>query len=150
MTDSDNMRRIDGACHCGNIRFTFQLPEAEGAIPVRACGCMFCRKHGGVYTSHPVGVLAARIADAALVERYRFGTETADFHICRNCGVVPFVTSMIDGAVFAVVNVNSFEGVDPSQLDSSPSDFAGESVESRLSRRRLNWIPSVTIAMADG
>ncbi len=150
MTATGNMRLINGACHCGNIRFTFQIPEPESAIPVRACGCTFCHKHGGVYTSHPAGVLAARIADAALVERYRFGTETADFHICRNCGVVPFVTSTIDGAVFAVVNVNSFEGVDPAQLDSSPSDFDGESVESRLSRRRRNWIPNVTITIVNG
>ena len=144
------MRLINGACHCGNNRFTFQIPEPEGAIPVRACGCSFCQKHSRIYTSHPAGVLAARIADAALVERYRFGTETADFYICRSCGVVPFVTSTIDDAVFAVVNVNSFEGVDPADLDSSPSDFDGESVDSRLSRRQLNWIPSVTIAAADG
>ena len=143
------MRQIEGACHCGNIRFTFELPEPQGAIAVRACGCTFCRKHGGVYTSHPDGALAARIANSELVERYRFGTETADFHICRNCGVVPFVTSTIDGGDFAVVNVNSFEGVDPADLDSSPSDFDAENTDSRLSRRRRNWIPRVTIAVAD-
>ena len=106
------------------------------------------RKHGGVYTSHSAGRLAARIKDAALVERYRFGTETADFHICRNCGVVPFVTSNIDGAVFAVVNVNSFEGVDPAELESSPTDFDGETLKSRLARRRRAWIPEVTIEAA--
>ena len=143
------MRQIEGACHCGNIRFTFELPAPQGAIPVRACGCTFCRKHDGVYTSHPDGKLTARIADAALVERYRFGTETADFHICRNCGVVPFVTSTIDGSELAVVNVNSFEGIDPADLDSSPSDFDGEDVDSRLARRRRNWIPRVTITVAD-
>ena len=150
MSDSGEMRRIEGACHCGNIRFTFELPEPEGAIPVRACGCTFCQKHGGVYTSHPAGALAVRIAGAALVERYRFGTETADFHICRKCGVVPFVTSTIDAATFAVVNVNSFEDVDPGELDSSPTDFDGETVENRLARRRRGWIPDVTIEAAGG
>jgi len=110
---------------------------------VRACGCSFCRKHGGVYTSHPGGKLAARIERASQAERYRFGTETADFHICRACGVVPFVTSEIDGTLYAVVNVNSFEGDD--ELDSSPTDFDGETVATRLARRRRNWIPEVTI-----
>lgn len=126
------MRRIEGACHCANIRFTFELPEPDGAIRVRACGCTFCRKHGGVYSSHPAGRLAARITDPALVKRYRFGTETADFHICRQCGVVPFATSTIDGRVYAVVNVNSFDGVGAGELASSPSDFDGETVDSRL------------------
>ena len=143
-------RRIEGACHCANMRFTFELPEPDGAIHVRACGCTFCRKHGGVYSSHPAGRLAARIGDAALVKRYRFGTETADFHICRTCGVVPFATSTIDGRAYAVVNVNSFEGVGAGELASSPSDFDGETVDSRLARRRRNWIPDVTIEAARG
>jgi hypothetical protein len=151
MTGSDTkMRRIEGACYCGNIRFAFELPEPEGAIPVRACGCSFCRKHGAVYSSHPAGRLAARYIDAALVEHYRFGTETADFHICRTCGVVPFVTSSIGGEVFAVVNVNSFDGVGAGELAASPTDFDGETVDSRLARRRRNWIPEVTIEAANG
>ena len=142
------MRRIEGGCHCGNIRFEFELPEPDGAIAVRACGCSFCQRHGGVYTSHPAGKLAARIADVSETERYRFGTATADFHICRACGVVPFVTSEIDGALYAVVNVNSFEGDD--ELESSPSDFDGETVDSRLVRRQRNWIPEVTIETVAG
>ena len=140
------MRRIEGGCYCGNIRYDFQLPEPDGAIPVRACGCSFCQKHGGVYTSHPAGQLAARIEDPDLVERYRFGTETAEFHICRKCGVVPFVISEIDGTLYAVVNVNSFEGTNA--FESSPSDFDGETVDSRLARRKRNWIPNVTIEAA--
>ncbi len=144
------MRRIEGACHCGAIGFEFELPEPEGAILVRACGCTFCRKHGGVYTSHPAGRLAARIADAALHERYRFGHGTAEFHVCRTCGVVPFVTSEIDGKLYAVVNVNSFEGVAPEELASSPTDFDAENIEDRLARRRRNWIPDVTVTVADG
>ena len=143
------MRRIEGACHCGNIRFTYQLPEPQGAIPVRACGCTFCRKHGGVYASHPGGRMDARIADNSRVERYRFGTESADFHICRSCGVVPFVTSLIAGARDAVVNVNSFEAVDGAEFEQSASDFDGETVEARLARRRRGWIPEVTIEIAD-
>ena len=28
--------------------------------------------------------------------QYRFGTRTAEFHVCRCCGVAPVVTSRID------------------------------------------------------
>ena len=51
----------------------------------------------------------------------------------------------IEGDLFAVVNVNTFENVDPSELDGSPADFDGESVEGRLERRKRNWIPAVSL-----
>ena len=143
-----SMRRITGGCHCGNIRFAFDWPGAEGPIPVRACSCTFCTKHGGVYTSHPDGRLEAAVADSARVERYRFGTETADFHVCRTCGVVPFVTSTIEGTQYAVVNVNCFENVDRADLDRSVTDFDGETTGDRLARRKRRWIPIVRIDTA--
>ncbi len=146
MAGATSTRRIEGGCHCGNIRFTFELPDAGGAIPVRSCGCSFCAKHGGAYTSHPGAAIDVRITDPPEAMRYRFGTETADFHICRKCGVVPVVTSLIDGNLFAVISVNAFEGVDPADFDRSEVNFDGETVADRLARRRRNWIPNVTIA----
>jgi hypothetical protein len=137
--------RIDGKCHCGNIAYVLQWPGEGGTIPVRACGCTFCVKHGGVYTSHREAELAATVHDEALVSRYRFGTETADFYLCSRCGVVPFVTSEIAGNLYAVVNVNSFEGIDPARFSRAVTDFDGETTQSRLDRRKQNWIPSVTI-----
>ena len=139
------MRQIDGRCHCGNITFTFQRPETEETIAVRACSCTFCSKHGGVYTSHPAGKLNAQLANPALLNIYTFGTGTADFYICTQCGVVPFVTSTIDGHLFAVVNVNSFENVAQTELSASVSNFDGESIEQRLARRQRTWIPQVSI-----
>ena len=143
MADLAALRPIDGSCHCGNIRFTFFWPGPAAAIPVRTCSCSFCLKHGGVYTSHPKGRLEVRISEPSRVTRYRFGTQTAEFHICQGCGVVPLVTSTIEGTVYAVVNVNSFEGVDPSELDRSVTDFGGETPDSRLTRRQRNWIANV-------
>lgn len=137
--------RIDGKCHCGTITFVLQWPGEGETIPVRACSCSFCVKHGGVYTSHRDAELAAVIHDKALVSRYRFGTETADFYICSRCGVVPFVTSTIEDNLYAVVNVNSFENIDPSRFSRAVTDFDGETTENRLERRQRNWIPSVSI-----
>ncbi len=136
---------IEGKCHCGNIAYTLRWPDEGTTIPVRACSCTFCTKHGGTYTSHGEAELAAVFHDQALVTHYRFGTATAEFHICSRCGVVPFVTSTIEDTLYAVVNVNSFEGVDPSRFTRAVADFDGETTESRLERRKRNWIPSVTI-----
>jgi hypothetical protein len=123
---------------------TFDRPDTGPTIPVRACGCGFCRKHGGVWTSHPGGCFRLLVADASQVKLYRFGTKTADFHICTTCGVVPIVTCMIEGARYAVVNVNAFEDVDQSQLVATPADFEGEATDNRLARRLRNWTPEAT------
>ncbi|MDH3688760.1 MAG: hypothetical protein OEU36_04680 [Gammaproteobacteria bacterium] len=144
---SETVRRIQGKCHCGNIRFTFLWPDSGAKIPVRACSCTFCIKHGGVYTSHPKGQVDIQVENESLLTRYRFGTGTAEFFICSSCGVVPIVTSTIDGDEYAVVNVNSFEGVKRSELDQSISDFDGETTESRLARRKRNWIPNVSVKL---
>jgi len=142
MSGADSFRRIEGGCHCGTIRFAFFWPGGD-TIPVRACGCTFCVKHGGVYTSHPKARIEVKVADPAKVERYRFGTGTAEFHICRSCGVVPVVTCDLDGRLYAVVNVNTFEDVDPASFDRAATDFEGETLDNRLARRQRNWIPDV-------
>lgn len=137
--------RVPGRCHCGNISFELEAPGEATELAVRACDCTFCVKHGGVWTSHPRGTLAARIADSSLLSRYRFGTGTGEFYICTKCGAVPFVTSEIDSRLYAVVNVNTFEGLDPKSLPRAPVSFEGESTENRLARRKQRWIPAVTI-----
>lgn len=137
--------RIDGKCHCGNISYTFDWPGDGAEIPVRACGCSFCMKHGGVYTSHPEARLDAVVADRSELSIYRFGTETADFHVCRRCGVMPFATSEIDGRLYAVVNVSTFDGIGADKLTRTVTNFDGETTDSRLDRRRRNWTPTVRI-----
>jgi hypothetical protein len=139
------MRHIKGGCHCGNISFVFLWPPGGAEIPVRACSCSFCARHRGTYTSHPEGRLDAQIEDLSAVNRYRFGTRTAEFFICTNCGVVPFVTSTIEGALYAVVNVNAFEPDDKITFDTATTNFDGEDVGDRLERRARTWIPDVRI-----
>jgi len=136
--------QIRGACHCGNLAFELDWPEPAIRIPARACGCTFCRKHGASWTSNPEARLRVIVQDPAQVERYNFGTRTADFHVCKRCGVPAVVTSRIDGHDYAVVNINTFEGVDPAMFDRSTSDFDGEATEDRLARRKSRWIASVT------
>jgi hypothetical protein len=136
---------LHGKCHCGNIAFELEWEGAPTEIPARACGCSFCVKHGGVWTSNPKSRLAVAVRDASRVSKYAFGTRTATFHVCSRCGAVPLVTSEIANHVYAVVNVNALEDVDPASLCRDVANFDGEDVESRLARRTRNWIADVRI-----
>jgi len=137
---------IRGSCHCRNITFTLRWDPEPAEIPARACTCSFCSKHGGVWTSNPKGSLRVRIEDPRLGSEYEFGTKTAKFHVCNRCGIVPVVTSTIDGHLYAVVSANAFEGVDPALVRRSPATFEGESQDTRLARRVRNWIADVEFA----
>jgi hypothetical protein len=134
---------VNGGCHCGNISFKLTWEPDPAEIPARACACSFCTRHGGVWTSNPSDALSVTVVEPSLVSRYFFGTRTAEFHVCARCGVVPLVTSTIEDHVYAVVNVNAFDNVDPSLLRRTPTSFDGESVELRLARRKRNWIADV-------
>jgi hypothetical protein len=138
---------IQGSCHCGNVKFKLDWQPEPSEVPARACGCTFCQKHGGVWTSCPTGSLTVDVADPSLVNRYAFGTKTADFHVCSTCGAVPVVTSKISGRTYAVVNVNTFEGLPPSLLKRAEANFDGEDEAARLARRARGWIPNVQFSL---
>ena len=134
---------ISGSCHCRNISLSLLWEPEPVEIPARACTCSFCVKHGGVWTSCSTGSLRVTVREPSLVSKYAFGTKTAQFHICARCGVVPVVTSRIEGRLYAVVSVNTFDGVEPSLLRRAPVTFEAENEEARLARRVRNWIASV-------
>ena len=150
------MQRIEGGCHCGTIRYEFLWPLDAAEIPVRACSCSFCLKHRGTYTSHPQAELHATLTNTARVPTYRFGHETADFYVCARCGVLTFAVSRIAGRgegargklpqrKSAVVNVHTFERIDPANFTARVTNFDGETPESRLARRQRTWTPTVRI-----
>lgn len=139
---------IKGKCHCGNIAFELEWEGDSPEIPARACGCSFCVKHGGVWTSNPRSRLVVTIRNPALVSMYAFGTKTATFHVCSQCGAVPLVTSEIANQLYAVVNVNVIENVDQALFRRATASFEGEDIESRLARRKRNWIGNVRIMKA--
>jgi hypothetical protein len=138
--------RILGSCHCDNIAFTLDWQPEPTEIPARACTCSFCTRHGALWTAYPAGVLRIRQRDREQVSTYEFGTQTAQFHVCASCGVVAVATSLIDGRLYAVVNVNTFENVAPQMLRRAPVTFDSEAESERLARRQRNWIGDVAFA----
>ena len=141
---------IHGSCHCGNVAFDLVWDPEPATIPARACGCSFCVKHGGVWTSCPTGSVTVTVADPARVTRNAFATKTAVFHICATCGVAPVVTCDIDGTTCAVVSLNAFDGVDPALVTRAALSYEGEDAQARLARRKRNWIPRVEFRHGKG
>jgi hypothetical protein len=137
--------QIQGRCHCGNINLSLTWEPDPKQIQARRCVCKFCAKHGARWTSHPSGVLLVQVNERARVSIYQHGTQTADFHICRGCGVVPLVTSTIGGVLHAVVNVNTFEGLNESLLVETAVSYEDEDEAGRLVRRQRNWIGQVRV-----
>ena len=37
---------LRGACHCGQVEVAFETAMSVADLPLRACGCSFCRRHG--------------------------------------------------------------------------------------------------------
>ena len=131
-----------GACHCGNITVAFASDRTPGELGLRTDTCSFCAKHHSMYTSDPAGEVTFRFRDAAAVERYRFGTRTADFLVCRTCGV--FVAACMTEPPIAVINVHVLEARAAFlALPLQVADLDGETLDQRLARRRARWTPVV-------
>lgn len=143
--------RFEGACHCGAIRVTLSMAEGAAQLSPRHCGCDFCQKHQGLYVSAPDGELEIVIENQGAVNRYAFGHKTAEFLVCKTCGVVPAVVSTIDGTLYGIVNANALEpplSIEESQI--STADYGAENQADRLGRRKQRWIGKVTITAGSG
>lgn len=132
------MMRYLGSCHCEAIGFSYETDLAPTAWPVRACACRFCRSHSAATTSDPHGALQLTLRDPARLSRYRFGLATADFCVCRDCGVY-LAAITIDGR-FGIINTHAL--VDRLELAApSSTNYDGETAASRTARRAQRWTP---------
>jgi hypothetical protein len=84
-----------------------------------------------------------RATDWSLVERYHFGSRTADYLICRHCGVYVAAVCATRSGLRALVNVNCL--ADRMAFTGAPAapDYDGETAAARLDRRAANWMPAV-------
>ncbi len=48
-----DIEKIDGACHCGRVRFRATL--VDGLRSARRCTCSYCRMRGAVAVSAALG-----------------------------------------------------------------------------------------------
>ena len=138
---SSLLRTFEGSCHCGALAFSFEtaLPVSEWSV--RACQCGFCRAHGALTASDPLGRLAFHVKQGEALERYRFGLMTADFLLCRRCGV--YVGAQIETArgAFGIVNTRALIPVPEGLTRAAKADYSSESTSDRVGRREQRWTP---------
>lgn len=111
MTDTTSSEPItlNGACHCGAVRFTVTL--IEGFASVRRCTCSICRMRGAVaVTSTPDAFSITQGADK--LATYRFNTKTAEHHFCPVYGAYTHHRRRSNPNELGV-NVACLEGVSP-------------------------------------
>ncbi len=132
-----------GGCHCGNLRVRLRLSSAPQDSPLRSCSCSFCRSHATRTVSDKGGLFEVWADDWSLVERYRFGSRTADYIVCKHCGVYVGALCQTSTGLRAVVNVNSLR--DRALFTQPPAapDYDGETTEARLTRRSVNWMSAM-------
>jgi hypothetical protein len=136
-----SLREFQGSCHCGALAFSFETALPVARWSVRACQCGFCRAHGALTTSDPAGRLAFHIERGETLLRYRFGLKTADFLVCRRCGVYLGAQIETPGGAFGIVNVRAVSPFPPELPGATPADYDTESRSARVDRREKRWTP---------
>jgi hypothetical protein len=112
-TSSPEPVTLNGACHCGAVRFTVTL--TEGLASARRCTCSICRMRGAVAVTSTPANFELRQGEERLAT-YRFNTKVAEHHFCSTCGIYTHHKRRSNPNQLGV-NVACLEGV-------SPFDFA--------------------------
>jgi len=100
---STSHRTFEGECHCGAIGYVYLTAIAPESWNVRACQCSFCRAHAVRTTSDPSGSVQFTERLRGALHPYRFGQMTADFLVCRTCGVYVGASIATRGVRFLLV-----------------------------------------------
>ena len=107
---------LDGACHCGTVRFRTAL--ADGLRTARRCTCSYCRMRGAVAVSAESGGVEIR-AGAEALSSYRFNTGTAQHFFCSRCGIYTHHQRRSNPNQYGV-NVACLEGLSPFDFPDVP------------------------------
>ena len=130
-----------GGCHCGNIRLSFSTTVDPATLEIRACQCSFCTRHGSRAAADPNGRLSISVEDKARLKVYRFGLRTADYLVCRECGVYVAAICGDGDDARAIEDTNALDERERFSREPVAVRFDAETREQRLARRRSAWMP---------
>ena len=133
--------KISGQCHCGKLRAFFDSQKTPAELGVRTCQCAFCRAHGAVNISDPEGLTTIECA-ADDVNRYTFALRTADFLICKSCGVYIAAVMGEGDRIVSTLNVAGLRITEFDDVDEAPMDYGAEDTKARIARRYTKWTPT--------
>lgn len=140
------MRNLTGACHCRNLKISFETDLSPADMVPRACQCSFCRMHSTAALSDPAGRLTFSVRDPEQLNRYTFGLGSTEFLICRTCGV--YVGAFMpdgDDRAFANVMAGVLDACGEITRETVPVHRSQENLEERQVRRRAMWTPATLV-----
>lgn len=111
-----DIKEIDGACHCGRVRFDVKL--SEGLHSARRCSCSYCRMRGAVAVSADIDALTITAGEEAL-SLYQFGTMAAKHYFCSRCGIYTHHQRRSNPNEYGI-NVACLEGLSPFDFEAVP------------------------------
>ncbi len=126
----ENIDEIDGACHCGTVRFHVKL--ADGLRSARRCTCSYCRMRGAIAVSANLDDIRITSGEEALT-LYQFNTKTAKHYFCSVCGIYTHHQRRSNPQQYGV-NVACLEGI-------SPFDFPSVTVNDGVSHPSDGKVP---------
>ena len=137
--------QLECGCHCGNLKARYQAPSPIAEWVIRECQCSFCRAHGSRTVADAAGRLELRVADEKLLSRYRWGLATADFLVCKRCGI--YLAAVLDsnGRSVATLNINTVTDRALFNRPAMPGNYDAETADQRIARRLLVWTPCTTM-----
>ena len=137
----ESMREYLARCHCGALtgRFRTAVPTPKWAV--RACPCHFCRAHGALTVSDPAGILIFAAEPLGALHRYQFETSSADFLLCRECGVYLGARIQTENGRFGMLNTRTLRPVPGNLPPPNTMDYSAETAEARQARREARWTP---------
>lgn len=92
----------------------------------------------------PAGALRIRVGRQDLLERHTFGLKTAEYLICRGCGVYVSAITIGESEPRAIVVVDTLQDRHLFSREPIAVDYDAETEQVRRKRRRERWTP-VTI-----
>ena len=135
-----------GSCHCGAIGFDYRSAVPPSEWSIRACQCTFCRKHDALSTSEPKAELRFSAGNGDNLKRYRFGLATADFLLCRSCGVYIGAVIETERGRFGIINTHALADIPADTADVGAISYDDVDTAGRVARREERWTPVTAVA----
>ena len=110
MNDPAQVRRYEGRCHCGAVRFAIESDFVE----LTMCDCSICRRRNALMVKVHESRFELLAGEDSLTE-YQFHTRTARHFFCKVCGIYPFHRKRMSPDCFGV-NVFCLQGFDPAGI----------------------------------
>ena len=133
---------IRGGCKCNNIEILWHSVD-QSLVP-RECQCDYCLSKGVSYVSKSGTRVEITIHKENMHNVHQQGTMSAEFHECKNCGELVFVSAEIEGELYCSLNSGCIKNP-PGFNAPVKMQLYNQTETERKNRWRQNWCHPVLI-----